>query len=159
MAKVYKKIPGMGSGRGRAQPAMRSRIYSGPDHLLVVQSTGYTEEYKRIFYRDIRYVEVRRNRAQLWQAIFSGSLMGFLLLILILVRTQMVVFAVLSFPLFIWFMINLFRGSTCDCYISTSVQTLLLPAPSRKNKVPKLIQFLRTQTEAIEPVAPEQPTA
>jgi len=159
MAKVYNPIPGIGSGRGRLQVLIRSRIYSGPDHLLIVLSTGYTEEYKRIFYRDIRYIDVRKNRGQLWQTIISGVIFLLLLLIFYLANAPTLVAVICSLPIVIWILVNLFRGPTCDCYISTNVQTLKLPVPGRARKVTKLISFLRTQTAAFESAEMTQPVA
>src|SRR5271154_3538930 len=121
MAKVYHPIPGLGTGRGSLNLAVRSRIYQGPDHLLIVQSTGYTEEYRRIFYRDIRYVDIRKNSHMLWQAIISGTFLAFFLLLYFL-QVPLVAVGVLSTPFLIWLVVNLLSGPTCDCYVSTSVQ-------------------------------------
>jgi len=158
MAKIYHPIPGLGSGRGSFQLSTRSRMYHGPDHLLIVQSTGYTEEYKRIFYRDIRYIEIRRNRNQLILAVISGA---FLLLFLALyfLKLPVAVVAMFCLPFLIWFLINLFRGPTCECYVATSVQILKIPTPARVKKVPRLIGFLRDQAAAVAPAAAEQPAA
>ncbi len=54
---------------------MRSRLYQGGDHLLLVYSTGYTEEYKRVAYQNIRYVVVRRTHGREQQAMLSGLLL------------------------------------------------------------------------------------
>jgi hypothetical protein len=158
MAKIYEIIPGLGTGRGNLQIAVRSRIYRGPDHLLILQSTGYTEEYKRIFYRDIRYVEIRKTQAQIWHAVISGV---FLLLVFLLyfVHVPGGLVAVFCFPFFIWFLANLLRGPTCDCFVSTNVQTLKIPAPGRMKKVPIIINFLRTRTAAFDSIETSQPVA
>lgn len=55
-------------------------------------------------------------------------------------------------PFLVWFIINLVLGPTVECYISTNVQTLKLPAPRRRKKVTALINFLREQTAAFSPV-------
>jgi hypothetical protein len=154
MAKIYHPIPGIGSGRGGVQVAIRSRIYQGPDHLLVVQSTGYTEEYKRIFYRDLQYVEVRVNRKRFWQAMISGAfvlLSVLLYVLLIYLKVSTVAAQILGLCFLIWFVVNLALGPTCDCFVRTSVQTLQIPAPGRMKKVPVLIAFLQTKIAALEP--------
>jgi hypothetical protein len=158
MAKIYQKIPGIGTGRGSFQIATRSRVYTAPDHLLVVQSTGYTEEYKRLFFRDIRYVDVRKTNGQIRSAVISAILT---LLLALLYFTGIPVIAVAFFcaPFLIWFIINLFRGPTCECYIGTNVQTLKLPAPRRMKKVATLMEFLRAQTAAFDSVEARQPVA
>jgi hypothetical protein len=157
MASIYKKIPGIGTGRGGGfQIASRSRLYAAPDHLLILMSTGYTEEYKRLFFRDIRSVEVRRTKAQLWGGLVSGFITVFCGL-LYFARLPIVLVAFFCFIFGLWFVINLVRGPTCDCYASTNVQTLKLPAPRRVNKIATMIQYLRTQTAAFDSVEAPQP--
>jgi hypothetical protein len=145
MAKVYDKIPGLGSGRGGLQVAMRTRLYRGPDHLLIVQSTGYTEEYKRVFFRDIRYVEVRHTNGQTVQAIVL-MVIAMLISLLYFATVPVVAVVLLASPFVIWFVLNLVWGPTCACFVSTNVQTLQLPTPRRLKKVAQFVAFLREQT-------------
>ena len=156
MAKIYRKIPGIGTGRGSFQIASRSRVYTAPDHLLIVHSTGYTEEYKRIFFQDVRYIEIRHTNGQFWNGLISAVItLLFSLLYFAQVPGGLVVF--FCFPFGIWFLTNLLRGPTCECYISTNVQTLKLPAPKRVKKITTLVEFLRAQTAALDSVnAPQQ---
>lgn len=148
----YQKIKGLGTGRGSFQLAMRSRLYETGDHLLLVQSTGYTEEYKRVFYRDVRYVVARKDRGQIIHGIVSAAIfIGIWSLDLAGLPFWVVI--CLSLPIAIWFMVNLIRGATCRTYISTDVQTLEVPTPRRMDKVPILIAFLNTK------IAPGAPTA
>jgi len=158
MAKFYQKIPGIGTGRGGFQIASRSRIFAAPDHLLVVQSTGFTEEYKRIFFRDIRYVEVRKTNGHVHIAVISAVL-TLLLALLYFADIPVIVVALFCAPFLAWFIINLVLGPICECYISTNVQTLKLPTPRRMKKVSKLIEFLRAQTAAFDSVDASQPVA
>jgi hypothetical protein len=154
--KIYHPIPGIGSRWGSAQLAVRSRIFQGQDHLLVVQSTGYNDDYKRIFFQDVQYVDVRPNQYMLWQAIISGVI-PILFLLLYFASVPVAVVLGFSLPFIIWFVVNLILGPTCDCYIQTTVQTLKLPAPRRMKKVPALIEFLRAKTASLQPAPTEQP--
>lgn len=146
MARTYLPIPGVGTGRFSLQLAVRNRMYQGPDHLLVVQSTGYTEEYKRIFYRNIRYVDVRASRRHIWQGVIFGSVI--LVLGLLLFVLPMVLGLIFLAPFVIVFLVNLARGPACDCYVTTGVQTLRLPTPRRRDKVAAFIAFIREKAEA-----------
>jgi hypothetical protein len=159
MSKLYTKIPGVGTGRGGLQPLVRSRLYQGPDHLLVVSSTGYTEDYKRIFYRDIRCIDLRPNRAQIWQGIISMSVFLILGLIFYFTKLPIIPSLIFSGPFALWFILNLYFGRTCDCYVSTPVQTLKLPTPRRVNKADKFIDFLRAKTAAASSASTETPVA
>ena len=52
----YQKLPGRGVGF-----TGYSRLFVGPDHLLLVWSTGYSEHYRRFFFRDIQAFLVART--------------------------------------------------------------------------------------------------
>jgi hypothetical protein len=153
MASLYAKIPGLGTGRGVLQLGLRCRIYAAPDHLLIVFSTGYSEEYKRIFYQDIHYLVIRKTHGQVRQGMISGLfvLAGVSPFLFGASRPVAITFATISFPFFIWFLVNLLRGPACECQVNTAVQTLKLPVPRRMNKVSLMIDFLRSKTAPPEP--------
>src|SRR5947208_5263032 len=47
--------------------AARSSLWLGADHLLCVDSTGYTETYKRFYFRDIQAITICRTaRRKVW---------------------------------------------------------------------------------------------
>jgi hypothetical protein len=146
----YKPIKGLGTGRGRLQVAMRVRLYEGPDHLLLVHSTGYTEEYKRVFYPDVRYVVARKSHGQARQAMLSAALF-LATCLLFLTPMNKVGVAILTLPFLIWFIVNWVLGPTCRVYVNTDVQTLELPTPRRLGRLSRLINFLQTK------ISPEQP--
>jgi hypothetical protein len=148
MAATYQKIPGVGTGRLGLQALVRNRLYQGPDHLLVIQSTGYAEEYRRIFYRDVRYIDIRKSPSQAWQALVSGLFIAFFGLMLFVM--PWVVDAVLMAPFVVWFLVNLALGPTVACYVHTHVQSLRVPAPRRRPKVAPFVAFLRERTGAPE---------
>ena len=150
MKSVYKAIKGLGTGRGKLQIAMRVRLYGGPDHLLLVQSTGYTEEYKRVFYRDVRYVVVRETYGQTRQS-FLSAVLFLATCLLYLAPMPKVVVAILSLPFLVWLLWNWALGPACRVYVNTDVQTLELPTPRRLSRVPRLVAFLNTK------ISPEQP--
>jgi hypothetical protein len=147
MASIYSKIPGIGTGRGKFQAASRSRLFQGPDHLLIVQSTSLTEEYKRVFYRDIRYIDIRPTQGQVVQGWISGAI-TLLLSLLFFSGMNPLGVAALCTPTTIWFVLNLVRGPTCNCFVATQVQTVVLPTPSRHKKVQPFIAFIREKVGA-----------
>jgi hypothetical protein len=147
MSNPYRAIKGIGTGRAHLQVGLRNRLYQAPDHLLLLQSTGFTEEYKRVAYDNIRYVMIRHTYGQERHAMISG---GLFLLISLLYLTSMPWQAVLaiSIPFAIWFIANIFWGKGCAVYVNTDIQTIELPVPQRLKKVPILINFLRSKTSA-----------
>ena len=141
------------------QLAIRTRLYAGPDHLMVVQSTGYTEEYKRIFYGDLRYLTVVQTPRQMWTGIVSAIFIAIILIALLYWNLPWPAALLIGVPLLVWFAVNLFLGPTCRCYLNTHVQTVQLPAPRRMQKVPVLRAFLESKIPTFRPTGLEQPVA
>jgi hypothetical protein len=152
MADLYQKIPGIGSGSGSPRLAVRERIYAGPDHLLIVTNTGYSEDYRRIFYRDIRYLVVRKTSGQMIGVLVALALLILFSLIYLAPSLPWAIGAVPSALVVVWLASNVIRGPTCDCRVNTDVQTIRLPAPTRAGKVPRLIAFLEGRVTAAAPV-------
>jgi len=152
MKKDYLPIPGLGTGRGSFRIAMRHRLYQASDHLLLIQSTGFTDDYRRLYYRDIGHVVARRTQRRMWLGVVLAVMIFIMLWILAYAWSQGgfragAVFMVPVILLFvIAFIINLARGPTCVCYITTQVQTIEVPTPQRLARVPRLIDFLRAKT-------------
>jgi hydrogenase/urease accessory protein HupE len=147
MSKDYTPIPELGSGWGSLQVGMRSRLYTGADHLLLVQSTGYTEDYRRVFFRDIRYVVAEGSHRHFWISFALAAIIGALCLLHLAHLPWMPILIVIV-PFVVGLTINLIRGPACNCYINTGVQTLRIPTPARLNKMPVFVDFLKTKTPA-----------
>jgi hypothetical protein len=158
----YNAIPGLGTGARSFRIAMRHRIYQAADHLLLIQSTGFTDDYRRLYYRDIGHVVVRRTQRQMWIGVVLGVFAFFTLAIAIYAWSQgfapaALTVAVGAAVLIILFAINIARGPTCVCYITTQVQTVETPTPQRVAKVPRLVDFLREKTggQPVDVTAPQ----
>ena len=143
MKSDYKPIKGLGTGWGGIRLGVRSRLYQASDHLLIVLNTGYTEEYKRVFYRDIRYIVARDSNDQTIQAWVAVA--GFLLCSLFFYFGHWGLGIVFTSPFVLWFAVNILRGSTCRVFVNTDVQTLELPVPRRFGKLPVLIALLNSK--------------
>ncbi|MCI0746927.1 MAG: hypothetical protein L0Y58_16110, partial [Verrucomicrobia subdivision 3 bacterium] len=77
--KIYRKLPGHG-----ATLSHRVRLYLGPDHLLQVSSTGFTETYRRFYFRDMQSITIRTTIAgRVVNAIFGGFVAIFATLALV----------------------------------------------------------------------------
>jgi hypothetical protein len=120
------------------------------DHLLLISRTGYTETYKRFYFRDIQAVIIRKTATALvlnivliilalpffwlaasatdrppqiyWERLAWASIGGFFLFL-----------ALLSF----W------RGSSCITHIKTAVQTERLAAWHRMRAARKGMEMIR----------------
>src|SRR6266550_3445601 len=54
--RVYRRLPGREAGL-----LSYSRLWLGPDHLLLARTAFFSEEYKRFYFRDIQAVVTRRT--------------------------------------------------------------------------------------------------
>jgi hypothetical protein len=136
--KLYTRLPGRGIRRAIfAVAATRCGLWLGPDHLLAVDATTASEEYRRFYFRDIEAFVIRRTRGR------ASS--NWILLVLALVtvgpllvfwRTEgstgwMVGALVLGAFWAALALLNTLRGATCETKIRTAVQLEHLPSLNR----------------------------
>lgn len=142
----YRRLPGTGSGAFE-----QVRLYRGPDHLLLVASSGYNESYKRFYFRDIQAITVRTSaRGKVWNAIW-----GLLTLSAAAIASQVdgvafVVWSSIAGIFFLLLAIHFSYGPTCICHIQTAVQTRPLPSLNRLRRANKVIGQLRPFIEAVQ---------
>lgn len=125
----------------------RSTLLLGSDHILKVESTIFSEDYKRFFFRDIQSITIRTNRRlQLWNVVLVG------LLALTLAEgffdtstwnawaITMVIMGSISAMLLV---VNNVFGTSCDVLIQTAVQNDILTPLSRVKRANKALERLR----------------
>jgi len=123
----------------------RSSLWLGKDHLLLVDTEGYTETYKRFYFRDIQAFILRKTVRMTVLLIITGlfvALFGFCALA-IKDEVGKWVFGILTGVVAIPFLLNLFYGPTCSCQLRTAVQTEELPSISRVRRARKILARLR----------------
>jgi hypothetical protein len=131
----YTKVPGR--GWTWAGPA---RVWLGDDHVLLVRSRIFFENYRRFFFNDIQGFVVRRTDiGKLWNVIWALFVLMFTLLSLAFESAGMIVMLSLAAPFFIALIVNIALGPTCTFYIRTAVQTERIPAISRVSAAKKFI--------------------
>jgi hypothetical protein len=123
----------------------RSSLWLGKDHLLLVDTEGYTETYKRFYLRDIQAIMLRKNSRQLAFGIVLGAVAALSSLPVLLASDEAVKwsFGVIAGIFTIPFLWNLIAGPTCSCCLRTAVQTEELPSVSRIRRARKLLARLR----------------
>ncbi len=146
----YTKLPGRGLRRAiLAVTATRCRLWLAADHLLAVDYTIASEEYRRFYFRDIEAFIVRRTaQRQVWNWILLALLLltagpffvawrsegsgGFLI-------TTLIFAAFWSICL----LVNTLRGPTCQTHIRTAVQLEQLPSLSRLPVARRVLRLLQ----------------
>lgn len=131
--------------------ATRTSLWLGKDHLLSIDSSGYTEEYKRFYFRDIQAITLCGNqRRVVWNWILSVLLIPCLTWIATalfsvgplnagLMITALIVTSFFAIPL----IANNLFGPTCNCYLRTAVQIEELASISRFGRARKALAQLR----------------
>ena len=150
------KIKSRGVGGG-------ATYWLGPDHLLIVTQDGYHERYRRIYYRDIQALVIRRTSTWLW---ITVVLIGMLILMGMLPLTIGDVFGLWfgGINLGIWttFLIfHLVGGPSCGCRLVTAVQNRDLPHLNRWKRASRLVDELQAEVNRVQrsPAAATTPPA
>jgi hypothetical protein len=138
----------------------RASLWLGSDHLLCVETTGYSEIYKRFYFRDIEAIVVRATTSRnIWTMVWA--VVVFLFLIFGFANDtpgKEICFSIAGLAA-LALVINLVRGPTCTCEIRTLVQTEKLPL-SRIRKVRKFLDRVRPLIASAQgQLTPEEVTA
>ena len=149
--KPYQRLPGHGSSAFESV-----RLYLGTDHLLQVAFSGFTESYRRFYFRDIQTMTLRKSLdGQVWNGVW-----GFLAFLLGVVALESndtagsIVWGGLTGIFLVLLLINVARGPTCVCQIRTAVQTRTLPSLNRLRSASKVIARLRPLIDAAQGALP-----
>lgn len=124
----------------------------GPDHLLIVTQDGYSERYRRIYYRDIQALMIRRTSTWLW---ISAVLIGMLILMGLLPLTSGDVvglwFGGINLGLWTIFLLcHLVSGPTCGCRLVTAVQNRDLPHVNHWKHASRLLAELQAEVNRVQ---------
>lgn len=156
MNATYQRLPGKGRS-ATAAISTRHRLWLGPDHLLAVANHGYSEEYKRFYFKDIQTILVRKTRAgAIWNAAFGAWATAFLTLILLglyqswpqIYIVSLAVYGIV--PALVCLAVNTAKGPTCATYLRTAVQTERLYALGRQRPARRAMARIRQAVEAVQ---------
>ncbi len=123
----------------------RSSLWLGKDHLLGVDSSGYTETYKRFYFRDIQAITLRKTYRRLILGILSSAFVA-LFAVITIASTEAAaswVFGSIGGISLLILIINLVKGPTCRCQLRTAVQIEEMPSLNRVSKVHKVLDRIR----------------
>jgi len=137
--KIYRRLPGRG-----VSALQHVRLYQGPDHILQVASTGYSESYKRFYFRDIQAVTIQKT---VWGKVWNG-VWGFLFAVFALPaigmsRDMAIVMWIIAGFFGVGLLVNVLIGPSCACHIRTAVQVERLRGLGRIKASRRLLRRLR----------------
>ena len=127
----------------------RTSLWLGDDHLLCVDNNGYSESYKRFYFRDIQAITIREtNRRNIWNAILLLPTVICIVGLLICLLPSPNVGGVIVWTIFallfgVPFLVNNLRGPTCACQLRTAVQVEDLPSLCRVRQTRKVLAKIR----------------
>ena len=140
-AKIYTRLT-----RGSAGVGTYASLWLAADHLMLVRSTGYSENYARLDLRDLKGIFLTQTDRRLWWGIGWGVVAAWsgVVLALTLVNRQTPIFSAIFFVIgagaFVW---NHLLGAGCRAYVLTGVQTAELPALGRMKKARRVVAQLQ----------------
>jgi len=139
-----------------------SSLWLGKDHLLCIDTNGYTESYKRFYFRDIQALIIRKTGRQLWSGLVFAVLAA-AFFIPAAVSAEVVlksVLGVLGGIFALAFLINLALGPSSACQLRTAVQVEDLPSMNRLRRARAVLDRVRPLVVAAQgALAPEEISA
>ncbi len=146
----YIILPGRGLKKGGTALIVRTRarLYMGADHLLCLYNTGYTEDYKRFYYKDIQAIVACGTSKGKTLNIVLGVLIALHALISFLAGNPWnIIFPSIAVFFSLFLVINILLGPTSKSYLLTAVTTEELPSLCRLKNALKVIDLLRPVIE------------
>jgi len=122
------------------------RLWLGDDHLLQVESAGgYSESYKRFYFRDIQAISAHRTSSWFVTNIILGVFTALFLLFTLSVSEPAgkITLAIIAGIFGFFLVINLVCGPTCRCFLKTAVHLEELPSLRRRRNAEKVLARLR----------------
>jgi hypothetical protein len=146
--KIYTKLAGKGTRPGHVFTWYT--LWEGPDHVLQIETSGYTEEYKRFFFNDIQSIALRTTTSFRNYTIFFLSVAGLGAAAALSVSS---IEARIFWYIWIGFfgsllLVHLIKGPTCAGHIKTAVQQEQLPSLKRLRKSRKVVARIRERIAA-----------
>jgi len=137
---------------------MRCSLWICSDHLLLVKSTGYTEDYTRIYLKDLKGVVAHRTKTWMLTNAIAGSVL-LLSFISILSTDDLFSFGtiflgIVTTPMFMVFLYHLYLGPTCRTEILTPLGPLDIPAVRRTRNLERLLKELRPAVAEVQSSIP-----
>jgi len=141
--KEYKKLPGK-----KRNFLGFSTLWLGPDHLLLIDTSGYTERYKRFYYKDIQAITACRINS--WKIV--NIVLAFLCALLFGLSFYSGEFGsafsrFMGSFLFLCFIGYLLWGPSLKCYLKTAIQTEKLPTLYQYRKFKKALALIKAKIE------------
>ncbi len=148
---TYIKLP----GKRRRIIVGRDTAYLGPDHLLTIESSGFSEQYKRYYFKDIQAINIIKTRkATITNSILLVLMIGLSVWGAFLYPGEMAPLSVflwiISAVMLVYFIMNAPQGASCEVWIHTRVQKEKIPSLYASRIVNKAMKILVPAIEKVQ---------
>ena len=135
-----------------------SRLWLAPDHILLLTSTAFAQEYKRFAISEIQSVVVTESPAPIvLQIVMIFAALGWMALwFAIASKFEKWSIAAIGALALIWPIVDYARGPRCRCSLHTRVTHQLLEPVSRIRIANSFLGIVQPMIEAAQGVLPEQ---
>ncbi len=158
--KIYTQLARIARRSGFRLRGGGCSLWLGPDHLLMVEESNFTEDYKRFYLKDIKAIIVRKTgnwKVSSW--ILGGT--AFLIAVLFALGAASANNGAEKTGILIWgacvtgfflllLLIHLLQGPSCICHIRTSVQQEEVGAINNLKKARKVFEKIRAAVEGVQ---------
>ena len=135
-----------------------SQLWLGRSHILLVESTHYTENYRRFALKDIQAIVVTTlpPRTVVQVVFLTGAVLVTLGVFFVdsIVTKGLIGFAGLVAVITV--VVDIARGQHCRCYLQTAVSRELLVPVSRMRQARRLLGLLQPPMDAVQGVLTEE---
>ncbi len=139
----YRRLPGRSWGL-----LGRTSLWQGNDHFLHVQSRGYSETYRRFYFREIQAVILRRtSRSRNWSLALLGLCLTLFAAAALGTSPGTLFWAILGIPFAIGLLVHALRGPSCTVHLRTAIESSHLSALSRVRPAERSLARISTLVE------------
>ena len=139
-----------------------SQLWMAPDHILLVKSLRFTEQYQHFALADIQAIAVTElpDRTVLRVGAGVAAILWTLLVLTVNSRFSQGFFLITGAVAIGMVILDFARGTRCRCHLYTAVTRELLTPVTRVSAARKFLAQVRPEIEAVQGVlAPEQTLA
>jgi hypothetical protein len=135
-----------------------SQLWLAPDHILLVNSIRFAEDYKRFFFADIQSIVVTERPANvvLQIAMILAALAWMSLWFAVDSRVAKWFFEITGAFALLWPIVDIARGTRCRAILQTRVSREVLEPVSRMNIARRFLAAIQPRIEAVQGVLPQQ---
>lgn len=144
---AYRRLPGCQRGF-----YLRSTLWLGDDHLLLVNSHYYNETYRRLPFREIQAVTLRRTAAWRNLGLFIAAGLGLFSVLTLRSLSHghselAWLWGILAAVFLLGLVIHLTAGPSCECQMRLPLGTVRIPSLRRRKTAHRVLSRIRPLIE------------